>query len=534
MRKALIIAAIILVFIVVITLRFINNQRGQPAEVVASTTRPVEVVRARRGEIRQELQLSGTIEANSHVTVFPEVSGIIIDMRVDEGSRVSKGETLAIIEHETLELQMHQAEAAHQSAEIAYDQTRKLAKIRVDSQVAQARAQLAAAETSLQQVLDLAQTRTLSQTRQAEAGLASLQANLEKIKRGARDEDRKQAQASANQAQASLTNAKSNYNRMNKLFETGAISAQSFENSQTQLDVANAQYEVAVEQKRLIENGAREEDIRAMEAQVEGAEALLKVARAQAETKTWEKDTALAESQVEATKAILANAEALEEAKSWEAEINVVETAMAQAKAALDFANALLDDATITAPISGIVSNRHLDLGGMATLSAPIFEIVDMDTVKAVVGVIESDLSKLDLRGQGLVQVDALTNPVDGTITFISPILEPSSRSARVEFTIDNSGMKLRPGMFAKVTITVAIHENTILIPRSVVIEDSVRKTRSVFVVDDGLSKRRRVEFGLSDGGIVEIVAGLSEAEQVVTAGQHSLKDGQTVTVVNP
>ena len=257
MRKALIIAAIILVFIVVITLRFINNQRGQPAEVVASTTRPVEVVRARRGEIRQELQLSGTIEANSHVTVFPEVAGIIIDMRVDEGSRVSKGETLAIIEHETLELQMHQAEAAHQSAEIAYDQTRKLAKIRVDSQVAQARAQLAAAETSLQQVVDLAQTRTLSQTGQAEAGLASLQANLEKIRRGARDEDRKQAQASANQAQASLTNAKSNYNRMNKLFETGAISAQSFENSQTQLDVANAQYEVAVEQKRLIENGAR-------------------------------------------------------------------------------------------------------------------------------------------------------------------------------------------------------------------------------------------------------------------------------------
>lgn len=517
-----------------ITLRFIINQRAKLVEVVASTTKPVEVVKARRGEIRQELQLSGTIEANSHVTVFPKVAGIIIEMRVDEGSRVRKGETLAIVEHETLELQMRQAEAAHQSAETAYDQAKKLAKIRVDSQIAQARAQLAAAETSLQQVLDLAQTRTLSQTEQAEAGLASLQANLEKIKRGARDEDRKQAQAAVNQAEASLTNAKSNYNRMKRLYETGAISVQSFENSQTQLDVAKAQHEVAVEQMRLIENGAREEDIRSMEAQVEGAEALLKVARTQAETKTWEKDTALAESQVEAAKATLANAEALVAAKSWEAEIDAVETAMAQAKAALDLAKARLDDATITAPISGIMSNRYLDLGGMATLSTPIFEIVDMDTVKAVVSVIESDLDKLNPHGQGWIQVDALSNQVVGAISFISPILEPRSRSARVEFTINNSDMKLKPGMFAKVTITVAIHENVILIPRSAVIEDSVRGTRNVFVVDGGRSKRRRVEFGLSQGGIVEIANGLSEAEQVVTAGQHSLKDGQTVTVVNP
>ena len=534
MRKALIIASVILVFIIVITLRFVINQRTKPTEIVASTAKPVEVIKARRGAIRHELKLSGTIEANSNVTVFPEVAGKIMEMRVDEGSRVKKGDTLAIIEHETLKLQMRQAEAAYQSAETAYDQAKKLAKVRVDSQVAQARAQLAGAETSLQQVLDLAQTRTISQTEQAEAGLASLQANLEKIKRGARDEDRNQAQASVNQADANLANAKSNFNRMKRLFETGAISAQSFESSQTQLDVARAQYDVAIEQMRLIENGARKEDIRSMEAQVEGAEALLKVARAQAETKTWEKDKMLAESQIEAAKAALASAEALETAKSWEAEIVAVETTMVQAKAARDLAKARLDDATITAPISGIVSNRYLDLGGMATPSAPIFDIVDMDTVKAVISVIESDLSKLDSHGQGSVQVDALTNPVVGKISFISPTLEPSSRSARVEFTIDNSEMKLKPGMFAKVTITVAVHENAILIPRSAVIEDSVRNTRSVFVVNDGLGERRQIEFGLSQGTIVEIASGLSDAEQVVVAGQHSLKDGETVKVVNP
>ena len=121
-----------------------------------------------------------------------------------------------------------------------------------------------------------------------------------------------------------------------------------------------------------------------------------------------------------------------------------------------------------------------------------------MDTVKAVTSVIESDLGKLDANGNGWVEVDALDNPVVGKISFISPTLEPSSRSARVEFTIDNLGMKLKPGMFAKVTITVAVHENAILIPRSAVIEDSVRNARNVFVVDGGFSERRQVEFGLS------------------------------------
>ena len=172
MRRVLIVASVILVIIVVITLRFVITQRAKPAEVIASTAKPVEVIKARRGEIRHELKLSGTIEANSNVTVFPEVVGKIIEMRVDEGSRVTKGDTLAIIEHETLMLQMRQADAAYRSSQTAYDQAKKLAKVRVDSQVAQARAQLAGAETSLQQVLDLAQTRTISQTEQAEAGVS--------------------------------------------------------------------------------------------------------------------------------------------------------------------------------------------------------------------------------------------------------------------------------------------------------------------------------------------------------------------------
>ncbi|MCH8294539.1 efflux RND transporter periplasmic adaptor subunit [Candidatus Poribacteria bacterium] len=532
MKKVLIGAVIVIIIVGVIILRFVLKQKTGIEEAVASSIKPVEVIKVRLEEIRSELQLSGTIEPDSRVRVFPKVAGEIIEMRVDEGSRVKKDQRLAVIEHEELELQMRQAEAAYRAAETAYEQTKKLAEIRVRTQITQARTQFESAEVSLQQVKDLAEIRTISQIEGSEAGLASLQANLEKIKSGAREEDRKQAEAAVNQAKANLANSENDYNRLKKLFESGAISKQLFEGGETQLDVAQAQHDIAIEQMRLIDNGAREEDIQAMEAQVKQAEAGLKLAHAQAETETWEKDQALAELQVEAARAALEATEALETAKSWEAEIISAETAKTQAKAVLDLAQKRLNDATITAPITGIVSKRYLDQGGMASPTAPIFELVNMDIVKATVSVIESDLGKLKLKDKGQIQVDALPEPVDGEISLISPTLDPASRAATVEFTIENADMRLKPGMFAKVTIPVEIHENAILIPRSAVIEDRAKNTRSVFIVKEDISERRDVELGLSQGSNVEIISGLSAGDMVVTAGQYSLKDNEKVMVV--
>ncbi len=88
--------------------------------------------------------------------------------------------------------------------------------------------------------------------------------------------------------------------------------------------------------------------------------------------------------------------------------------------------------------------------------------------------------------------------------------------------------------MFAKVRIPVEIHQNAILLPRSAIIEDSAKQIQTVFVVVDGRGKRRQIEMGLIDGNRVEITSGLSESEQVVIAGQHTLKDGDEVTVMNP
>jgi len=500
---------------------------------VTENVKPVEVTKVEKGNIQSELELSGSIKANSQVVVVSQVVGEIIEVLVSEGQFVTKGEVVAVIESEELKLRLLQAQAAYHAAEIKYTQAQKLAKIRISAQVAQARSQLSAAETELQQVLDLSQKQTLSKIEQAEAGLASLQANFEKIRGGTREEDKKRAQAAVDRAKADLTNIQSNYNRMRPLFDDGAISAQSFDNVQAQLGISKAQYDAAIEQKKLIDRGPQEEDIRAVGAQVKQAEAAVRLARLSNETKTWEKDISLMQSQVESARANLQSVEALENAKSWEAEIASAETLVIQAQASADLAKKMLSYATIIAPIAGIISKLNLDPGNIVAPAVSICEIVDMHSVKAVVYVIESDLPKVEVGREVSINVDSWDEPFSGRISEISPVLDISSRSAKVEIVLSNPDLRLKPGMFSKVTIPLQIRKGAIILSRSAIIRSVVSGEYSVFIIDSGISKQRQIGLGLSKGDIVEIRSGLSRGEQVVTAGQHSLRDGDKVKIVN-
>ena len=504
-----------------------------PADTITSGLQTVEVIRAAQGEIKNQMKTSGTIEPQARVAVFPKAAGVIQQMNVDEGDVVKKDQVLAVVEHEELELQLKQTEAVLTAAQSGYDQTKQLAKTRTMSQVAQARAGSEAAEAALQQVRDLAEARSEMQIEQAEAALDALKANLEKIQRGAREEEREQIRATVTQAQAGLTSAQNNYDRMKKLFDLGAISKQTYEGVQTQLDVAEAQHEAAQQQWKMVEEGAREEDIKAMEAQVKQAEAGFRLARKQAENQTWKKDITMAEAQAEQARAALEAAKSLIEAKSWEAEITAAETQLTQAKVMRDLARKRLEDTNIKAPIKGVISLRHLDQGGMVNPAAPVFEIVDMDTVHAYVDVIESDLGALHTGDAAWVHVNALNEPVKGRISSISPTVDEVSRTAKIEVTVKNAGYLLKPGMFAQVFIPTDVHSAALVLPRSAVMEDESSDNKYVFIINSGKSRKIPVEYGLTEGSMVEIVSGLEPGAMVVLSGQQNLKDGDFVQIVN-
>lgn len=508
--------------------------RAQSAKLQEKLPTAVEIEVAKIGNIQEELSLVGNIVADSEVTVFPKTMGKIEQQSVKVGSNVTKGSVMAKLEDKELTLRVKQAEVMLDTARTAYNQAKALAEVRVKSQVAQAEAGLAGADASLKQIQDIAKTRVSSQLDQAQSGLDALKTNLKKIKDGARPEEKKQIEAMVQQAKANMDNSQADLERMEKLFNDGAISKQTLDGARTRTTVANSQYDAATQQLKLVEIGARPEDIQAMELQIKAAESGLTIAKSMSDSKSWEQDIEMAKSRYDQAKAMLDSAKSLVIAKSWEAEIAGSEAGVKQAETGLALAKEALSYATVTAPISGTVSKRNLDTGGMANPAMPMFTIVSMNIVKAIVEVPEANLSELPLNGNISIAVTGITEPVTGQITLVSPVVKPTSRTATVEITIDNSSHKLKPGAFARVNIPLKVNNNVVLVGRSAIIDDKESKelgSKYAFIVDKDKIIKRKVEIGIAQGDTIEVVSGIQAGEKVVIAGQNLIKDGEIVKV---
>ncbi len=511
----------------------VDAQSLSPKE--KSTAKPVAVATPIRGEIGEELIYTGSLEANAQVEIYAGIPGKLVKINVDEGDKVKKGDILAQVESEKLELAVEQSEAILTAARVGFTNTEALAKIRFESQIASAEAALTAAQTQLEQVKDISFTKTTTQLQQAEAGVAAIKLNLEMIREGARTQEKKQVQAALEQAKAALNNAQNNFDRMRRLYDNEVISAQTLEGVQTQYDVAKAQHEAALQQLSLVEEGAREENIAALEEQVRQAEASLALAKKLADTKSWQKDIALAKSQVNQAEAAFRTAKASKEIKVWESEIKIAKTQVQQAEVAYKLAQKNLADTTITAPIGGIISARKMDVGDFAQGAGPgskhFLEIVDVSVVKAVFTVPEVDIGKFGIGDTVLISTTSHHSSVEAKIKFISPVVDKEKRTVTVKAVISNPDAYLKPGRFVEVKIKAQQRTNALLIPREAVLKTQ-NDSRYVFVAENGRARKQTVEIGLTWGDKVEVIDGITDSTSVIVDGHRSLREGDTVSIV--
>lgn len=207
-----------------------------------------------------------------------------------------------------------------------------------------------------------------------------------------------------------------------------------------------------------------------------------------------------------------------------------------QAEAALALAKEQLKNSRVTAPISGIIAKRYVDVGAMVAPSVPLVNIVQMNTVKVVVNIIEKDIGRIKLGDLAKIRVEAYPDQeFEGKVVNLSPVVDRASRTAAVEVKVPNRDYKLKPGMFAEVKLVLEIHEDVPLVPRAAIIEGIGQRkegSRHVFLVDGDKAMKREVEVGLAKGDKVEVLSGIKKGERVVIAGQHYLKGGEEVEVV--
>ncbi|HPF27520.1 MAG: efflux RND transporter periplasmic adaptor subunit [Steroidobacteraceae bacterium] len=201
-------------------------------------------------------------------------------------------------------------------------------------------------------------------------------------------------------------------------------------------------------------------------------------------------------------------------------------------QAAHDLARLSLSHTEIRAPFAGIITQRHIRVGQTVQAGASMLRVTDPTPLKASVFVPERELARLQIGQRAGVQIDALAGKqFPATVTLVAPIVDAATATFKVTLEVDDAGGELKPGMFARVGIVFDRRTGALTIPRSALVEND--DVRAVFVIEAGKARQRALTTGLTNGGDIEVLAGLSGGEQVVAVGQNGLKDGASVRIVS-
>lgn len=219
-----------------------------------------------------------------------------------------------------------------------------------------------------------------------------------------------------------------------------------------------------------------------------------------------------------------------QELDAAEAQFVAAQAQLELTEATLAAAQIQLRDATVTAPFAGTITQRLVEPGEAVSPAAPSFVLAQLDAVYVELAVPERQRPGLRAGQPVAITVDALAgSQFAGRIQEIEPAAMSSSRSFLVKVRVPNSRGTLRPGMFARGTITAGVRPNVLQVPEGAVLATAGNPI--VFVVQDGKAVRREVTLGDRQNGRVEIASALEAGEQVVVSGAAGLTDGQPVTL---
>jgi len=202
-------------------------------------------------------------------------------------------------------------------------------------------------------------------------------------------------------------------------------------------------------------------------------------------------------------------------------------------------AQAELDKTTITAPFAGRLGARNIAEGAYVSPGDVLVTVVDKRELKVRYSVGERYLSALKLNQAVSLAVDAFPKEnFKGTVDFISPTVDETSRSILVEAVIPNADERLSPGLSAVVTHAMDITPQALIVPEEALVA-SIEGQNVYRIFKDDKTEQLRVQKVLVDvgaraDGVVQIINRLNANDQIVVQGQQKLRDGASVQIVDP
>ena len=206
-------------------------------------------------------------------------------------------------------------------------------------------------------------------------------------------------------------------------------------------------------------------------------------------------------------------------------------------KTALDVSHAtyknLQENNQLLSPISGVVTARNYDNGDMYSGAQPVYIVEQIRPVKLMVNVSESLFTNVKKGMDVDVKLDVYGDELfKGKVNLVYPTIDPLTRTFPIEIRITNTDEKIRPGMFARVTLNFGALQH-IVAPDQAVAKQAGSGDRYIYVYKtNGTVSYQKVELGRRMGSRYEIVSGVEDGDQVVITGHDRLSNGLQVEVV--
>ena len=193
----------------------------------------------------------------------------------------------------------------------------------------------------------------------------------------------------------------------------------------------------------------------------------------------------------------------------------------------------LLENTQLVSPLNGVVTARNFDNGDLYTSTQmPVLVVEQIAPVKLMVNVSEPNFPKVSKGMPVSVKLDVYEGEAfEGKVSLVYPTIDAATHTFPVEITLANANQRVRPGMFARVTMNFGT-KNHVVVPDMAVVKRAGSGDRYVYVYNNGKVSYNKVELGRRMGTEYELISGVDNNSQVVIAGQTRLADGVEVEVI--
>ena len=204
------------------------------------------------------------------------------------------------------------------------------------------------------------------------------------------------------------------------------------------------------------------------------------------------------------------------------------------AKAHFQGAEAQVNYSEIKSPITGVITERAVWEGEMASTGAPLLTVMDVSRVVARANIPQEQAVYLKVGNAATITAAGGSDEIPGKVIVVSPAVDSASTTIQVWVQAANPGERLRPGSSVRVSIVAETLKNAVVVPPAALLPNAEGETTVMVVGADSVAHERKVEVGVREPDKVQILSGVKPGEQVITVGGVGLEDKAKVSVQKP